>query len=107
MYRQIHRHDRLERRSIGWPRAGRRVNPDGHPRRLVWMYERGVKRVWMGQIKLSLTDYLLAPGAMLSVLTNADDYGDEPDRSLLDRLRDTIVFARAQPLDVYLGSRHL
>ena len=61
----------------------------------------------MKEIKLSLTDYLLAPGAVLAMLTNAGQYGDEQEQSLVDRLRDTIAFARAQPLDIYLGSRYL
>ena len=61
----------------------------------------------MSEIKLSLADYLLAPGAMLSMLTNTQEDGDEQDRSLLDRLRDKITFARAQPLDIYLGARFL
>jgi len=61
----------------------------------------------MSEIKLSLTDYLLVPGAMLSMMTNIKEDGDEHNRSVLDRLRDKITFARAQSLDIYLGSRFL
>lgn len=61
----------------------------------------------MSETKLSFADYLLVPGAMLSMVTNLDADGDEQGRSMLDRLRDKIVFARAQPLDIYLGSRFL
>ena len=61
----------------------------------------------MSEIKLSLADYLLVPGAMLSMMANASEDGAEQDGSLLDRLRDKIAFTRAQPLDIYLGSRFL
>jgi len=61
----------------------------------------------MSEIKLSFSDYLLVPGAMLFMLVNAADDRLEQDRSLLERLRDKIAFARAQPLDIYLGSRYL
>ena len=61
----------------------------------------------MSEIKLSLADYLLVPGAMLSMMKKTKEDGDEQERSLLDRLRDIITFARAQPLDIYLGSRFL
>ena len=61
----------------------------------------------MNEIKLSLIDYLLVPGAMLSMMMGTDNYRDEHEQSLLDRLRDKIAFARAQPLDIDLGSRFL
>ena len=61
----------------------------------------------MSEIKLSFSDYLLIPGAMLSMMTNADEDRDDQEQSMADRLRNKIAFARAQPLDIYLGSRFL
>ena len=61
----------------------------------------------MSEIKLSCTDYLLVPAAMVAVMTDSDKDEEDRKRSMLDRLRDKIAFARAQPLDIYLGSRFL
>jgi hypothetical protein len=60
----------------------------------------------MRTIKLSLPEYLLMPGAFLFLLTNEEDEIDAPHRSIMERMRDKIAFAKAQSVDVYLGSRH-
>ncbi|WP_319522426.1 hypothetical protein [uncultured Desulfosarcina sp.] len=61
----------------------------------------------MSELKLSLLDCLLAPGAMLFLMTGAQDEVEEKKQPVLERLREKIAFARAQPLDIYLGARHL
>jgi hypothetical protein len=61
----------------------------------------------MSEVKLSFLDCLLAPGAMLFLMTSARDQGQERKQPLLRRLREKVAFARAQPLDIYLGARHL
>jgi len=61
----------------------------------------------MSEIKLSFLDCLLAPGAMLFLMTSPWEKGAEQKQPVLKRLRDRIAFARAQPLDIYLGARYL
>jgi hypothetical protein len=61
----------------------------------------------MGEIKLSFLDYLLAPGAMVFLMASQQDAGEEQMQPILKRLQEKIAFARAQPLDIYLGARHL
>jgi hypothetical protein len=61
----------------------------------------------MSDIELSFLDCLLAPGAMLSLMTSPREEGEEQTQPVLKRLQDRITFARAQPLDIYLGTRHL
>jgi hypothetical protein len=60
----------------------------------------------MSETKLSFLDCLLAPGAMLFLMTRPQDEGPEQKQPVLKRLRERIAFARAQPLDIYLGARH-
>jgi hypothetical protein len=60
----------------------------------------------MDESKLSLMDCLLAPGAMLFLMTGTQDKDEEKKQTVLQRLREKIAFARAQPLDIYLGARH-
>ena len=61
----------------------------------------------MSELKLSLLDCLLVPGAMLFLMTGSQDEVEEKKQPVLERLREKIAFARAQPLDIYLGARHL
>ncbi|BBO77111.1 hypothetical protein DSCW_45280 [Desulfosarcina widdelii] len=61
----------------------------------------------MSEIKLSFLDCLLAPGAMLFLITGTQNDTEEKKQPVLKRLREKIAFARAQPLDIYLGARHL
>jgi len=60
----------------------------------------------VSESKLSFLDCLLAPGAMLFLMTGGQDKDEEKKQPVLKRLRDKIAFARAQPLDIYLGARH-
>jgi len=60
----------------------------------------------MSESKLSFLDCLLAPGAMLFLMTGAQEKNEEKKQTVLKRLREKIAFARAQPLDIYLGARH-
>ena len=60
----------------------------------------------MSESKLSFLDCLLAPGAMLFLMTGAQEKDEEKKQTVLMRLREKIAFARAQPLDIYLGARH-
>lgn len=61
----------------------------------------------MDKSKLSFLDCLLAPGAMLFLMPGTQDKDEEKKQTVLQRLREKIAFARAQPLDIYLGARHL
>jgi hypothetical protein len=61
----------------------------------------------MSEVKLSFLDCLLAPGAMLFLIASVRDGDQERNQPLAKRLREKIAFARAQPLDIYLGARHL
>ena len=61
----------------------------------------------MSEVKLSFLDCLLAPGAMLFLIASVRDGDQERNQPLVKRLREKIAFARAQPLDIYLGARHL
>lgn len=53
-----------------------------------------------------LCSILLAAGAVLSLMTSAPATSRQK-QSALDRFREQIAFARAQPVDVYLGARHI
>ena len=53
-----------------------------------------------------LCSILLAGGAFLSLTTKAPDASAETETAWA-RLKAKIAFARAQPVDVYLGSRHI
>ena len=53
-----------------------------------------------------LCSILLAAGAILSLMTRAP--GDSrPTTSAFDQIREKLAFARAQPVDIYLGARHI
>lgn len=60
----------------------------------------------MGKFKLSFLDCLLVLGAMLFLMTGPQETDEERKQPVLKRLREKIAFARAQPLDIYLGARH-
>ncbi|MBR9986672.1 MAG: OFA family MFS transporter [Desulfosarcina sp.] len=53
-----------------------------------------------------LCSILLAAGAILSMMTTAPRK-TKREKSALDQFREQIAFARAQPVDVYLGARHI
>jgi MFS family permease len=53
-----------------------------------------------------LCSILLAAGAILSLMTRAPGQSRQK-QGVLDQFREQIGFARAQPVDVYLGSRHI
>ncbi len=53
-----------------------------------------------------LCSILLAAGAILSLMTHAP--GDSRKAtSAFDQIREKLAFARAQPVDIYLGARHI
>ena len=60
----------------------------------------------MSEIKWSFVDCMLALGAILFLMTDAQENDEEKKQSVFKRLREKIAFARAQPLDIYLGARH-
>ena len=53
-----------------------------------------------------LCSILLAAGAILSLMTGAPGKSMQ-QQPVLDQFREQIAFARAQPVDVYLGSQHI
>ena len=53
-----------------------------------------------------LCSVLLAAGAILSLMTNAPGKAMQK-KNVLDQFREQIAFAKVQPVDVYLGSRHI
>lgn len=53
-----------------------------------------------------LCSILLAAGALLSLMTGAPGKSMQ-QQPVLDKFREQIAFARAQPFDVYLGSQHI
>jgi MFS transporter, OFA family, oxalate/formate antiporter len=53
-----------------------------------------------------LCSVLLVAGALLSLMTSAHGE-DRRNQTAWDQLREKIAIARAQPVDVYLGARHL
>ncbi|MCB2145157.1 MAG: OFA family MFS transporter [Deltaproteobacteria bacterium] len=53
-----------------------------------------------------LCSILLAAGALLSLMTNAPGKSTR-EKTVWDQFREQLAIARAQPVDVYLGSRHI
>ena len=53
-----------------------------------------------------LCSILLAAGAILSLMTSAPGKSRQK-QPVLDQFREQIAFAKAQPVDVYLGARHI
>lgn len=53
-----------------------------------------------------LCSILLAAGAIIALTTRAPDAADH-QQGALDRWREKLAFARAQPVDVYLGARFI
>jgi MFS family permease len=58
------------------------------------------------QAAFLLCSILLAAGALLSMATRAPGKA-KPKPSVWDQLGEKIAFARAQPVDVFLGARHI
>ena len=65
-----------------------------------------VARTGTQQTAYLLCSILLAAGALLSVMTNAPGKARR-EQTVWDQFREQLAIARSQPVDVYLGSRHI